>query len=169
VAIGCLSGVAHAQTVNWTYVQGGYATFDPDQGSRQDGWFAGGSVALGKIPIHIIGDFGSLDNIDVFQIGGGWHGLLGKRADLFADGTFYDVDYDDGFRIRFGTRWMVLKRLEVNGYLAWTDLDLSDNSSASVNAVFDFTKRLGVGGGFDWGDEFSTAQVFVRFNFGPRE
>ena len=37
-----------------------------------------------------------------------------------------------------------------------------------ANAIFDFTKRFGVGGGFEKGSEFDTAQVFVRFNFGPR-
>jgi hypothetical protein len=168
LAVACLVGTAQAQAVNWTYVQGGFASFDPDRGSREDGWLVGGSVELGDVPIHLFGDFGSLDDIDIVQLGGGWHGLLGEKADLFADGSFYDVDFDDGFNIRFGVRWMVLERLELNGYLSWTELDLTDNKSASVNGIFDFSKRFGVGGGFDWGDNFSTARAFVRFNFGPR-
>jgi hypothetical protein len=163
-----LAGTAHAQTVNWNYAQGGWATFDPDQGSSEDGWFVGGAFALGKIPIHVLGDFGDFGDFDVWQVGAGWHGLLGQRADLFADGSFYDIDVDDGFKVRFGVRWMVTQRFELDGYLAWADLDFSDNASAAVALLFDFTKRFGVGGAIDWGDEFSTGRVFVRFNFGKR-
>ena len=168
IAIGFLAGTIHAQTVNWKYVEGGWATVDPDRGSREDGWILGGAVDLGKVPIHLFGEFNNLGDIDIWQLGGGWHGLLGERADLFADGAFYDADVDDGFRIRFGVRWMLTKRLELNGFLSWTELDLSDNKSVAANAIFDFTKRFGVGGGIEWGNNWTSARVFARFNFGPR-
>ena len=168
VALVCMAGAVHAQTVNWKYAEGGWGTVDPDRGSSENGWFLGGAVDLGKAPIHLFGEFGDYGRLDIWQIGGGWHGLLGKRADLFADGAFYDFDVDDGFKVRFGVRWMVLKRLELNGNLAWTDLDFSDNKSVAVNAIFDLTKRFAIGGGLEWGDNFSTGRVFARFNFGPR-
>jgi hypothetical protein len=168
LAVVCFAETVQAQTINWKYAEGGWATFDPDRGSREDGWFLGGAFDLGKLPIHLFGEFGDYGQLDIWQVGGGWHGLLGERADLFADGAFYDIDVDDGFRIRFGARWMVLKRLELNGYLAWTELDLSDNKSAAVNGIFDLTNRFGIGGGVDWGDNYTTARVFARFNFGPR-
>jgi hypothetical protein len=165
-----VAGTVHAQTISWKYVEGGWATLDPDDGDREDGWFAGGAFDLGEAPIHFFGSFGRYDfglfDVDVWQIGGGWHGLLGERADLFADGAFYDMDFEDGFKVRFGARWMVVKRLELNGYLAWTELDFSDNRSAAANVIFDFTKIFGVGGGFEWGDDFSTGRVFARFTFG---
>ena len=78
------------------------------------------------------------------------------------------IDVEDGFKVRFGVRWMVAKRVELNGYLAWTDLDFSDNASAAFNGIFDLTKRFGIGGGFEWGDNWKSARVFARFNFGPR-
>ena len=170
VVVVLVAGTVHAQTVNWKYVEGGWATLDPDYGSREDGWFVGGAFDLGKLPLHFFGNFANYDfgdfDLDVWQVGGGWHGLLGERADLFADGAFYDMDIDDGFKIRFGARWMVTKRFELNGYLAWTELDFSDNKSASGNVVFDFTKFFGVGGGVEVGDDYDTARVFARFNFG---
>jgi hypothetical protein len=166
-AIALLAGTAEAQTVNWTYAEGGWANFDPDRGSSENGWFLGGASSLGQAPIHVFGEYGDFDRIDIWQVGAGWHGLLGKRADLFADGAFYDADFDDGFKIRFGVRWMVTRRIEINGNLAWTELDLTDNKGATANAIFDLTKRLGIGGGFAWGDDFSTSRVFARFNFGP--
>ncbi len=161
-------GTVQAQTVNWKYAEGGWATLDPDGGSREDGWFVGGSGDLGKLPLHIFGEFSDLGPIDVWQLGIGWHGLFGERADLFADGAFYDADLDDGFRVRFGVRWMVTKRLELNGFLSWLELDFGDNKSVAANAIFDFTKRFGVGGGIEAGDEFNSGRVFARFNFGPR-
>jgi hypothetical protein len=169
MVVALLAGTVHAQTVGWNYVEGGWGTLDPDRGSREDGWFVGGAVGLGKLPLHVYGEFGDFGPLDQWQIGFGWHGLLGKRADLFADGAFFDADIDDGFKIRFGVRWMLLKRLELNGNLAWTELDFTDNQSAAVNAIFDFTKRFGVGGGIEGGSDVNSARVFARFNFGSRE
>jgi hypothetical protein len=168
IALVFLAGTAHAQSVHWKYVQAGWGSVDPDRGTREDGLLVGGAFDLTKVPIHIFGEFNDLGRNDVWQLGGGWHGLLGQRADLFADGAFYDADVDDGFRVRFGVRWMLNPRLELNGYLSWTELDFSDNKSASVNAVFDFTNRFAIGGGFEWGDNFNSARVFGRFNFGQR-
>jgi len=160
---------AHAQdsntgSVSWTYIEGGLGSFKPDGRSNQNGLFGGGSIGVGAL--HFIGELGSLDKITTVQLGGGWHGLLGPTADLFADISYYDVDYDDGLRARFGARWMVIEQLELNGFLAWTDLDLTNNSSIAFNGIYNFTPRFGVGGGFDWGDEFRTARVMARFNFG---
>ena len=168
-ALVLLAGMAHAQTINWKYVEAGYGGVDPDRGSSESGWFVGGAFDLGKAPIHFIADFGNFGDLDIWQVGGGWHGLFGEKADLFADGTFYDADVEDGFKIRFGVRWMVAKRIEVNGNLFWTDLDLSDAKGIAGNAIFDFSKRFGVGGGIEYGDNFKAARGFVRFNFGQRD
>ena len=169
IAIVFLAGSVHAQTVSWNYAEGGWGTLDPDRGDREDGWFLGGMGAPGKLPIHIFGEYGDFGRLDNWQVGVGWHGLFGKRFDLFADGAFYDADVEDGFKIRFGVRWMVAKRIEVNGNLFWTDLDLSDAKGIAGNAIFDFSKRFGVGGGIEYGDNFKAARGFVRFNFGQRD
>jgi hypothetical protein len=163
------AGVAHAQSVSWKYAEGGWINLDPDGGDSENGWFLGGAYEFGTdVRIHVFAEFADVGPLDQFQLGAGWHGLLGERADLFADGAYYDVDVDDGFRVRGGVRWMVLKRLELNGYLALSTLDYYNEQSLAANAIFDFTRRFGVGGGFEWGDEVTATRVFVRFNFGPR-
>ena len=168
IAIASLVGTVHAQTVSWKYLDAGWAGADPDRGSSENGFLVDGAVDLGKVPIHLFGEFNDLGPHNVWQLGGGWHGLLGERADLFADGAFYDADVDDGFRIRFGVRWMLTERFELNGFLAWTDLDLTDNQSLAGNVVYDFTKRFGIGGGVEWGDSYNSARAFARFHFGAR-
>ena len=151
-------------SVSWTYVEGGLATFKADNRSGQTGLFGGGSIGVAN-SIHILAELGSLDNITTVQLGAGWHGLFGPKADLFTDVSYYDVDYDDGLRVRLGARWMVVDNLELNGFIAWTDLDLSTNSSAAFNGIFNLTERVGLGGGIEWGNKFNTARVFARFNF----
>jgi hypothetical protein len=161
-------GTVQAQSLNWAYAEGGWATVDPDRGSREDGWYLGGAFPLGKVPIHVFGEFGDYGQIDIWQVGAGWHGALGKPADLFADAAIYDTDVDDGLKVRGGVRWMLTKRLELNGYLAFTHLDIRDNNSIAGNVLFSFAKRFAVGGGVEWGDEWTFARAFVRFNLGPQ-
>lgn len=168
VAVVVLVGTVQAQTINWSYAEGGWGTLDPDRGSSENGWFLGGAVDLGKLPLHLMAEFGDFGDLDIWQIGGGWHGLLGQKADLFADGAFYDADVDDGFKVRFGARGMLSPRLELNGYLYWTELDFSDNKGAAVNVIFGLSERFGLGGGIEWGDNFSAGRIFARYNFGPR-
>jgi len=163
------AATAQAQTIDWKYAEAGWTTVDPDRGSSENGWFLGGAFDLGKVPIHLFGEFADYDSANVWQVGGGWHGLLGERADLFADGAFYDADVENGFRVRFGARWMVTKRFEVNGHLSWLDLDFSDNKSAAVGLVANLGARFGIGGTYEWGDNFNFGRVFARFNFGARK
>ena len=162
----CAGAAAEAQTINWNYVEAGLTGIDPSGRSSENGVFVAGSGQFIKI-LHAFGEFGDLGPINQWQVGVGWHGLFGKRADLFADGAYYDVDFDSGAKIRFGARWMILKRIEINGNFAWTNLRRT-NESFAANAIWDFSKRFSLGGGFEWGDELSAARVFVRFNFGQR-
>lgn len=169
VAVLALSLPAYSQTVGWTYLEGGWGRVDPDGGSAENGWFGGVSVALGKLPLHVFGEYGNFDPLDNWQAGGGWHGLLGKKADLFADAAYYDADVDDGFKVRFGVRWMIVDWFELNGNLQWTDLDIRDNRGAAVNVVFGLGKWFSLGTGGEWGDEVDTYRAFARFYLGRRD
>ena len=78
--------------VKWTYVEAGY--MDLDAGSvtgvndlESDGYFIGGS--FGFKMLHIIGQWDNTDGDNFeerrYDLGVGWHGLLGDRADIYAD------------------------------------------------------------------------------------
>jgi len=161
-------GSVHGQTVNWKYAELGLARIDPDQGSSENGGYVGASWQFIDW-LHAFGEYGDFGPYRQWQLGAGWHGLLGKRADLFADGAFFDADFADGARIRVGARWMMFKRIEVNGNVAWADLSGETNESVAANAIWNFSRRFSFGGGLEWGDRVSTARALLRFNFGPRD
>ncbi len=75
---------------------------------------------------------------------GGWHGLLGKSADLVAEGAYVDTSSNDGYCLAGGLRWHVSERLRVAG-------------------LWEFTRRVAAGASYDFGDDASTARVFGRF------
>ncbi len=161
-------GASQAQSPNYSFVEGGWWRFDPDGASSEDGLFLGGSAGLfGNF--QVFAEIGDAGPIDQWQIGGGWHGLLGKAADLVAQGVFLDNDLlGDGLGVSVGIRWMVLERLELNGFVNYASLDSSE-TSGELNGIWDFAKRFGVGAGFEGGDDARVLRAVVRFNFGPRQ
>ena len=163
-------GAAQAQTVSWKYAEAGYTSLNPDGATSQDGPYIGGTWEFGKeTKFHVFGEYGDLGDFDQWSVGGGWHGLLGERADVVAEAAYVDIYDVDGFRISGGLRWMLLKRLELNGWVSYSDMDTVDQTSIKIGGIFDFTKRFGVGGSYDWGDDWDTTRAFVRFNFGARQ
>jgi hypothetical protein len=162
------SNAVVAQSPNYNLAEVGTIRIDPDSGSNENGWFVGGSFQLKK-KFHLFIEFAELDPSEQWQVGGGWHGLFGKRADLVVQGAWVDTDFEDGFKASIGIRGMVLRRLEINGFINYTDLDFSENNSISVHGIWDFARRFGVGGGYEFGNEFDVLRGFVRFNLGPRQ
>ena len=171
VVIALASGAAMAQEPNYNLIDAGWWNFNPDGSSSEDGWFLGGGFELKskKARFHLGAEIGQLGSSTTWEIGGGWHGLLGKRADLVANGSWVDLDVEDGFKVSIGVRWMLLRRLELNGFLNYANLDFSNTSSAEINGIWVFARRWGVGGGYLQGDDRARARAFVRFNFGKRE
>jgi hypothetical protein len=158
----------------WSYIEAGYMDFDPESGLSDDGGYAAGSLRLG--PFHLIGEYDAIGDYTLWSAGGGWHGLLGKKADLFAEALWNDVDVDssggsgfsdDGYEVAAGARWNVLQWLQLKGAVNYLDLDKSgDDTTGELEAVVAFFKgRLGVGANYETGDT-DTVKVFGRFSFG---
>jgi len=171
IVIALASAVAHAQEPNYNLIDGGWWNFNPDEATSEDGWFLGGGFELKsrKMRFHLGAEIGRLGSSTTWEIGGGWHGLLGKRADLVANGSWVDLDVEDGFKVSIGVRWMILRRLELNGFVNYGNLDFSNTASGEVNGIWNFARRWGVGAGHLQGDDRAVTRAFVRFNFGKRE
>jgi len=158
---------ALAQSPHYTFVEAGWLQVDPDgSSSSEDGWFAGGSVGFANF--QFFAEYGDLSDAEVWQAGGGWHGLLGDRADVVAEAAFVDLDSEDGVKVTGGVRWMLLERLEVNGFVNYLDVGDSDDTSIEINGIWNFAKRLAVGAGYEAGDELNWIRAFVRFNLGSK-
>jgi len=173
-----MSTAALAQSPRWTFVEAGYMDLDPDVGDSADGWFVGGNFGLKDLPVHFLAQYNEASfsggDTDAWLLGGGWHGLLGDRADLLAELAYGDRGFDpDGggsfsesfWTVRAGVRWLVLPILELDGFVARTEPDDSDSfTDYEVDAIFQL-KRIGLGIGYNVGDDVDTAKAFVRWNF----
>ena len=158
---------AQAASPHYKFVEGGWLRLNPDGASSDNGWFIGGQ--WGGRNFQIFAEYGDTGDPEMGMIGAGWHGLLGKRADLVLQVAYVDSDvFDNGYRLEGGVRWMVLEKLEVNGFLSYTDTDFLDSAALSVAGIWDFTERFGVGGEFEGGEDLNRARFFARFNFGKR-
>jgi len=168
----CLAG----EGPHWTFVEVGYIDFDPDSGLSDDGSYGEGSLGIfGNF--HLVAEYDAVGDYTLWSAGGGWHGLLGEKGDLFAEVLWNDVDFDsstsnfsdDGYEVSAGIRWNLLKWLELKGAVNQLDLDQGGNdTSFEVEAMVSVLKgRLGFGTNYESGD-VDTVKVFGRFSFGRK-
>ena len=170
---------------NYSYVEAGYNEIDVDDlGGIDDegnGGFVGASFGFFK-HFHVFGRYVS-NNTDDFDadvtntlVGGGWHGLLGERADLIVDVAWIDQEFDpsdsfklddDGYLARVGARWRPIKLIEIGGWIRYQDLgdDFDDDEVYEANAIVHLW-RIGLGLALETQDEIDVYSGFVRINFG---
>jgi hypothetical protein len=165
--------LAQGESPKWSYVEGGFIDFDPDEGLSDDGWFAGGSIGIFK-NFHLMAEYQDVGEYTFWNAGGGWHGLLGDKADLFGQILWANVEVDDsdvdedGYDLQAGVRWKLAKWFELLGQVNWVDYgeEAGDDTTVEVGALFTFLDdRMGVGARYETGDA-DTARAFFRFNFG---
>lgn len=163
--------LAQEEAPQWGYVEAGWIDFNPDEELSDDGWFAGGSMKLFK-SFHLVAEYDDVGDYTFWDAGGGWHGLLGEKADVFGQVVWSNIEVseddidEDGYEIQAGVRWRLIKWLELLGQVNWVDYggDVGDDTSGEIGALFCF-KRIGIGANWETGDA-DTARAFVRFSFG---
>ena len=159
-----LSIPAQAQEPRFTFAEGGFIHDNPEGGESDDGFFVGGS--FGTRRFHFFAEYQDPGAAELWQAGGGWHGLLGQRADIIAEAAYVDAEFDEGYRLTGGVRWYVMDKLELDGYLNHIDIGDFDNNTLGVGAIWDLTGRFSVGGRLDFGDEGDSFRAFARFYLG---
>lgn len=181
VAFLSLPAVSLAEAPSYTYIEGGFIDVSIDKGNSfdfdDDGFFVGGSY--GGKHFHAFAEFQEIGDFDSWNVGGGWQGLLGEKADLVAQITFQNIEVDlggfpgiadvddNGTVVSVGVRWQLLKILEINGFISAPDFDdIEDDFVLDVNAILTFGK-FGIGAGWESSDEDrDTARVYARWMFG---
>ena len=172
IALLAAGSVSAQEPPKWTYAEGGFTNFDPGQGDSGSGGFAGGSFEILEM-IHLIGEYNFAGDYSIWEVGGGWHGLLGDPLDIFGQITFTDVAFDSGLneesdsgaKVAGGVRWTLGKQFEVKGTASWADLDAFDVSFEAEGLWFLMQNRLGLGASFELGDA-DQVRLFARWNFG---
>lgn len=169
IALGCaLLLVAAASSIDaaeprYSFLEAGYSRVSPNGGDNANGWFLGGSFKV--TTFHFFAEIRDVGDLEGWQIGGGWQGLLGQPADLVAELSYMDADIEKGIDVAFGVRWMVAQSIELNAYAHWSDMDVLNRTSLELNGIWDFTRNFGVGAGYTIGDELDDFRAYVRFNF----
>lgn len=167
-------GVILAQDApKWSFVEVGNIDFDPDGGSSDDGWYAAGSMRLFK-NFHLKAEYDDAGDYTFWKVGGGWHGLLGEPADLFADILWNDVqvdsstgdESDNGYVVSAGARFKVTQWFEFKTAVNWINLDEGDDTTLEGEALVAlFKDHLGFGVNYETGDA-DTLRLFARLSFG---
>ncbi len=172
---------------NYSLLEVGYNEVDVD-GLGSGGGLSdegdGGYVAAGfgfLKRFHVFGRYVS-NNTDTFDadlnnttLGGGWHGMLGEKADLIVDAAWVDQEFDpagsfkltdSGYFVRVGARWRPIKLFEVGGWVRYQDVgDFDSGEVFEANAILNLW-RIGIGLGAEVEDDIETYSAFARFNFG---
>jgi hypothetical protein len=175
VAVVAAAGTVSAQEApKWSYIEAGFIDFNPDEGVSDDGFFVGGSFTLFK-SFHVLAEYDEVGDYSFWDAGVGVHGLLGEKADLFAEATWQNVEVDtdsgnvsdDGYEVAGGIRWMLGSRFELKGTVNWVDFDESgDDTTVEAEGLFFLLEnKLGLGASYEVGDS-DTARLFARWNFG---
>ena len=143
-----------------------------------DGWFA--EVSFGARNFHVIGSYADLSgdgnsgDTTQWNLGLGWHALLGQNADLVVEARYVNVDLetgtvlgtisDSGYLVRAGARWRFIRVLELNGFVNYIDLSDGSNTTGEVNLLA-YLGPIGLGVGYESDGDADVATAYVRWNF----
>ena len=170
-------GAAFAAEPSYSFIEAGVVDIDANTSSLDsDGWFAGFSIGFKHF--HIPGQYqntsgsGGTGDTTTWNLGVGWHGLLGERADVVIEASYLDVDVetlvgkigDNGVLGSGGVRWRIIKWFEINGFVDYIDLSDGGNETGwRGNALFNIGP-VSIGLGYRSFD-VDIATAYLRWNF----
>jgi hypothetical protein len=168
-----------ATELPYSFVQGSWASVDPDQGDSGTGPALDVSYNLTNL-VHLVGSYEDVEfdlaDSTIWQVGAGVHRTMSQDFDLFGEATYVDAEVDvplvgpvsdDGFALSGGARKMLTDAWEVNGEVEYIDVGAGDDTLFGVNALYTMKDRYAVGAGYKVGDA-NTLHVGFRVSFGQR-
>jgi hypothetical protein len=168
-----------ASEPSYSFVQGNWASADPDQGDSGTGPML--DVSYGMTDrVHLVGSYEDVDfdvaELTVLKVGAGVHQTLSQGFDLVGEATYVEAEVDvpffgsvsdDGFALCGFARKILAASWEINGGIEYVDYGTSDDTLIGVNALYSLKERYAVGAGYKVGDT-KTFHVGFRWSFGQR-
>lgn len=172
------SASANAQGSNYSYVQGSYGRVDLDgSGFDVDGEGLGISASFAlDTNFHVYGEYQNAGfdpggDLDMMELGIGYHTNVSPRMDLYANLGYLDFDAgggagDDGFSVGLGVRGAVSDAVELFGGLDYIDFDRSDGETrANAGFMLSLTRELALGLKASFWDDVNIFQMNARWYF----
>ncbi len=179
-----LPQAAQAESLSYTYVEGGYAVNDYSDSMFDtfDGFYVSGSYNFSDSGFFAAGSyktssgdiFGSSGyDIDSSSLGLGYHHEIADNFDLVGQLDYIHTsvnfgDSIDGYRVSAGVRGSFSEKFEgaaLGHYEKISDIDVSD-FTVSLEGQFKFNETLGLVFGVESGQRFE--QDVVTYNVGLR-
>jgi hypothetical protein len=161
---------------NWSFVEGGYSSYETDDNFDPDGFTIGGKYLINK-NIYANGEFQWLENNTgltgdadylTFTLGGGYIFPVNTTTDAYAGVNLERVDADgyndNGFSVNAGIRSMLTTQVEVYGELGYYDLDDGD-ATLKLGGQYYFNDEFSIGGNLKFYDDADVIQVTARYTF----
>ena len=176
VAVFSGSMAVHAQdTIGYSYLSADYIDFSGDTGfsgatelGDGDGFDVGVSAVTGKA-FHVFGNYSELSvdatagsagtDVTQWDVGAGWHGGLGAKADLVFDVSYVDFEAsgggarisDTGFGVGVKVRGNVAV-LELAGFVEYIELGDVSDETYGAEILYNISRSFSVGVGYDTND-----------------
>ena len=175
LALSAMSAVTMAEQAkpNYTYIEGGYANVSGDA----DGVAVRGSFDFGTAGLYGIGsysfvetDIGSVD-VEVGEIGLGYHHSISDKADLLAEATYMNTDVQgfgdvDGYRASVGVRGFMSNNFEGTIKANYIDCDgCNGDFSGTVGAVYHLNNTWGITADVQFDDTADAYVLGMRASF----
>lgn len=168
-----------AEDMSYSYIQASYVDTNLDNPDVDgDGFAASGSVEISE---HFFIGAGLANqefdfNVDLNQwsVGLGGHMPLADNLDLVGTLSYVDAELetgfgdidDDGYGATVGLRAALTPEIELEGGISYVDLDdAGDDTTFNLGARYYFTPEFAVGAGVSTGDDVTSWNVGVRFEF----
>jgi opacity protein-like surface antigen len=176
-----LSPAAFAKDLHYSFVEGGWASVDPDAGDSGTGPMMDVSYGLNEL-VHLVGGYADTDfdtvDMTTWEVGAGVHRTMSEGFDLVGQASYMEMEAEvetplvndvdeDGFTLAGGVRKMLTDLFEINGGVEYVDVGDEDDTLLAVNALYNVNDRFAVGAGYKMGD-FDTLHAGFRVNFGKR-
>lgn len=180
IAIGLAVPVFAADEMSYTYLEGSYLDTEFDDGLAVDGDGLGlkGSVEISS-NVFLTASYADQDfdfGVDLTQwsVGIGAHTPLADNLDLVGQLAYIDAEVDtrfgslddSGYGLGVGLRSRLAEVFELEGGISYADLDdTGDDTSFNIGGRYYFTDGFAVGAGGSFGDDVTTWNANIRFEF----